>query len=56
MNFSAEVMEELLATAVTVWTMSSTPLVEGGRNMSLTKDRAIPPVAIAVSAGFAWVA
>jgi succinylglutamate desuccinylase len=45
MNFSAEVSEELLATAVTVWTMLLAPRVEGGIRMSLTKVRAMPPVA-----------
>ena len=46
MNFSAEDMEELLATAVTRCTMSLTPRVEGGIMISLTNVRAMPPVAV----------
>ena len=45
MNFSAEDLEEEDATAVTVWTMSWTPRVEGGMRRSLVKVRAMPPVA-----------
>ena len=45
MNFSAEDLEEEDAAAVTVWTMSWTPRVEGGMRRSLVKVRAMPPVA-----------